>query len=232
MKVIVSDYDQTFYLDDTDIKINIDKIKKFRSDGNLFIIATGRCYLDFINKVHQYNLEYDYVILNHGTTIMDNKDNVISNYPMDDDLIKNIINDLDLDNSVSHFFCNLENSRCSSDDKDIIKINVKYENRNKALEIKKLLDTKYLNDVNSYVVMSGAIEIMSSKVDKAFAINELVEKLNLNEKDIYTIGDGYSDILMLKKYNGYCMKDSIENLKGICKENQVDSVSKLIDIIS
>lgn len=41
-KLVVSDYDRTLYLNDSDIKINTEIIKKFRANNNFFIIATGR----------------------------------------------------------------------------------------------------------------------------------------------------------------------------------------------
>lgn len=75
-KILVSDYDQTFYLNDEDIEINKKAVAKFRKEGNIFIIATGRSYFDFHNKVDMYNFEYDYVIINHGATILDKNDNV------------------------------------------------------------------------------------------------------------------------------------------------------------
>ena len=50
-KVLISDYDQTFYLNDKDIEENKKVIKRFRELGNIFIIATGRSYMDYKNKV-------------------------------------------------------------------------------------------------------------------------------------------------------------------------------------
>ena len=68
-KIIISDYDQTFYINDEDIERNKVAVSKFEEKGNLFIIVTGRSYLDFKNKVEAYNINYNYVILNHGATI-------------------------------------------------------------------------------------------------------------------------------------------------------------------
>ena len=70
-KMLVSDYDQTFYLNDEDIEKNKQAVAKFRKAGNIFVIATGRSYLDFFNKLEIYNFEYDYLIINHGATILD-----------------------------------------------------------------------------------------------------------------------------------------------------------------
>ena len=49
-KILVSDYDQTFYLNDEDIEKNKTSVKKFRDKGNIFIFATGRSYMDFMKK--------------------------------------------------------------------------------------------------------------------------------------------------------------------------------------
>ena len=41
-KIIISDYDQTFYINDEDIEKNKIAVSEFEAKGNLFIIATGR----------------------------------------------------------------------------------------------------------------------------------------------------------------------------------------------
>ena len=51
-KILVSDYDQTFYLNNEDIEINKEAVDRFRKEGNIFVIATGRSYFDFHNKVN------------------------------------------------------------------------------------------------------------------------------------------------------------------------------------
>ena len=59
-KILISDYDRTFYLNDNDMEKNKIAIKEFREKGNLFVIATGRSYFDFRNKAILYNIDYDY----------------------------------------------------------------------------------------------------------------------------------------------------------------------------
>ena len=58
-KLLVSDYDQTFYLNDNDIENNKIYVNKFMDSGNLFVIATGRSYLDFHNKLDIYDFNYN-----------------------------------------------------------------------------------------------------------------------------------------------------------------------------
>ena len=110
-KIIVSDYDQTFYINDDDIEINKKNIQNFREAGNLFIIATGRSYMDFKKKANAYNLEYDYLIINHGATILDGNDNIIFNVSIDNSIIDNIKEDMNLEKTMSHFCCSLFESR-------------------------------------------------------------------------------------------------------------------------
>ena len=99
-KILVSDYDQTFYLNDQDIEINKKEVENFKKYGNIFIIATGRSFLDFKNKVNAYDINYDYVILNHGATVLDKYDNIIFNFPICNEVIKNIKKDVFLEECI------------------------------------------------------------------------------------------------------------------------------------
>ncbi len=229
-KVIVSDYDQTFYLNDEDIENNKKAVSKFKEKGNIFVIATGRSYFDFQNKVKLYNFDYDYVIINHGATILDKNDNIIVNFPIKNEIINNIKEDLDLEKSIKWFCCSKLESRVDFNCKDLTKINVKYNSKEVAMNINKLINNKYSNYINSYYVTGNSVEIISDKTNKSNAINLLLEKLNVSKEEVYTIGDGYSDIEMIKDFNGYAMTNSVDELKVIAKK-EYKSVSELIDEI-
>lgn len=229
-KILVSDYDQTFYLNDEDIEKNKKSIEEFRKKGNILVFATGRSYFDFMNKAEQYKLKWDYLIINHGATIIDKNNNIISNYTIDNDVIKNIKKDLEIEKAIKYFCCNLENSRTNFDDKDLTKIHAKYE-KNKAEQINSLINKKYAEFVNCYFVSGNAVEIISNKTCKSNAIEEITQIEKINKEDIFTIGDGYSDIEMIKNYNGYCMEESVQELLKICNGKIVKSVSELIEKI-
>ena len=229
-KILVSDYDQTFYLNDEDIEKNKKSVENFRKQENIFIFATGRSYFDFMNKAEQYKLKWDYLIINHGATILDKNNNIISNYTIDNDVIKNIKKDLEIEEAIKYFCCNLENSRTNFNDNDLTKIHAKYE-KNKAEQINSLINKKYAEFVNCYFVSGNAVEIISNKTCKSNAIEEIVQIEKVNRENIFTIGDGYSDIEMIKNYNGYCMEKSVQELLKICNGKIVKSVSELIEKI-
>lgn len=70
-KIIFSDYDGTLDTSENDIAKNIEAIQKFRNNGNLFVVATGRSYLDLKRKLNLYPIPFDYLIVNHGGVILD-----------------------------------------------------------------------------------------------------------------------------------------------------------------
>ena len=226
--MLVSDYDQTFYINDEDIEINKKAVDSFRKKGNIFVIATGRSFFDFQNKLNMYNFEYDYVILNHGTTILDKNNNIIVNYSIDNNIINNIKDDLKIDKTINQFNCSELESRVSFDYKNLTKIHAKYNSKGEAMTINKLINKKYSNYVTSYYVNTNSIEIISNKTNKSIAINKLIDKLNILKDNVYTIGDSYSDIDMIKDFNGYSMKESVDELKKVAIK-EYDSVSTLIN---
>lgn len=229
-KILISDYDQTLYLNDEDMEKNKVAIKNFREKGNIFVIATGRSYLDFHNKVDLYNFEYDYVIINHGATILCKDNDVFTNFSIKNEIIDNIKNDLQLEKSIKGFCCSRLDSRVDFNHKDLTKINVRYNSKEEAMIINKTINNKYSNFVNSYYVTENSIEIISNEINKSKAIDILLKKLKISRDNTYTIGDGYSDIEMIKDFNGYTMVNSVDELKNIAKKHY-NSVSELINEI-
>ena len=229
-KVLVSDYDQTFYINDEDIEINKKEVDKFMKFNNLFIIATGRSYLDFHIKLDIYKFKYNYVILNHGATIIDNHDNILFNTSISNDVISKIENDLELEKSISYFCCSGVESRVDFRYKDLTKINVKYETLEYAMEKVKFINDKYGDYVNAYYVTGNSIEIISKYINKKDAIEYLMKLVDAEVDNVYTIGDGYSDIEMVKEFKGCCMEQSVAEVKD-CAIKEYLSVSDMIEDI-
>lgn len=226
-KILISDYDQTFYINDKDIEKNKLLVKKFRTEGNIFVFATGRSYEDFKLAVDKYSLEYDYAIINHGATVLNEEEQIISNYEIPDSIIESIKQDLQVEKSIRHFCCRKFESRLDFDSRNLTKINIRYNSKEEAMQINEIINKKYSKYVNSYYVPNNSIEIISSKTNKSNAINILLNHLNLNKKEVYVIGDGYSDIEMIKDFSGYAMQNCVEELKEMAKK-QYNSVSELI----
>ena len=119
-KVLVSDYDRTFYLDDIDIEKNKKVLKEFMDLGNIFILATGRSFFDFRKVVTKYNISYNFAIINHGATILDSHNEILYESYISNDIINDLILDLNLEKTVNNFLCSRLESRVSIDHKDIM----------------------------------------------------------------------------------------------------------------
>ncbi len=229
-KILVSDYDKTFYLNDEDIEKNKIAINEFRKRGNIFIIATGRSHFDFHNKLDLYKFDYDYVIINHGATILDKNDNILANFPIKNEIIPEIKKDLKLEKSIKGFCCSELESRVDFNHKDLTKINVGYNSKDEAISINGKINNKYSQFINSYSIAETSLEIISNETNKSKAIDLLLNRLNIKRQNVYTIGDGYSDIEMVKNFNGYAMQESVDELKKVAKK-EYSSVSELINEI-
>lgn len=227
-KMLVCDYDDTFYLNDDDIKLNQLKVDEFRKKGNIFVFATGRCLYDFKKAEKKYNLKYDYLILNHGANIYGFKCNTY----IESSIINSLKIDLELEKAIKYFCCSKKSDRATFDDEDITKIYVKYENIEICSKICDLIKSKYKSYVNCIRSSNYSIEIVNKTVSKLNSINKISNKLGFDLSNIYTIGDSYSDIDMIKSFKGFCMVNSVDELK--CSNiKKYDSVSKLIeDILS
>lgn len=226
-KMIVSDYDGTFFINNNDIKYNIEMAHRFMKN-NVFIIATGRSYSDLMAEQDKHKMNYNYLIINHGATILyDNK--ILANKMIDNNIKDQIVQNLDLNNLVNHFTCSALKSRLSLKDNDLTKIHLEYPNEKIAAKVYNDLIHKYSNDINVFLVTENrAVEIVSSKVNKAISIDEISTLEGIEEKNIYVIGDHYNDIEMIKKYKGSSMVNSVSEVQQISLK-KYSSVSHFIN---
>jgi len=212
-KFFISDYDGTFYIDEESLTYNITKVKEFREKGNLFAIATGRSFYDFTKK--GLIIEYDYLIVNHGATVLDRNHKVIRNYPIDNAIKEDIRKEFGLIDGDNIFVCKCCESRVSIEEEGITKIHIKCSSREEQLRFNNILNTKYKDFVKSYLItgLENCIELISAKTDKSIAIAEVAQIESISDKNIYTIGDSFNDLEMLEAFNGYCMNTSEEFIK-------------------
>ena len=230
-KMLVSDYDQTFYLNDEDIEKNNIAINKFKDKDNIFVIATGRSYDSIKQEIFKYNINYDYLILNHGSTIIDRNDNILFNFYIEDNVKNEISKHLELNNCEKKLFSYELGKSEDYNHSNITRIHIRYKTEEKTNQIFDIIKSKYKNVVNVYHINDNrTIEIISRRTNKSKAIEFVSNKLNISKENIYTIGDGYSDIEMIRDYNGFCMKNSVD---GVLKlgVKYYENVSKLVEDI-
>lgn len=233
-KVLVVDYDRTLFINNDDMLNNINSINKFRKNGNIFIIATGRTYNSLKKEIDKYNIEYDYLILNHGSLVIKKDKSTLFHYKIDKNILFDITNYLSKYKPKSVMYSYYTEDTNDINNPDISKITIGFQKDIETFK-KVMMDVvkKYNNKLNIYFTQNYEIEIISKETNKSRAIDLLMKKANFKKENIYTIGDSYTDIDMINDYNGSCMEKSIDILKNNKNIKKYSSVSVLIkDILN
>ncbi len=228
-KILASDYDGTFYLNDSDIQNNINEIRKFRKNGNIFLIATGNNYEAFMKPIRKYNIEYDYLVLDDGGAILNKDGKMIYTTFIEPKVVKELYEMIknESDNIAEFSQWKMEKEY---KEENITKISTRIKDVNKAKKLTQDIKEKFGNYVNVYTMIFDEINIVeaiSCKIDKMKAIELIAEIENVHKNNIYAVGDGYNDIMMINLFNGYCMENSVKELLDICP-NKVKNISSLI----
>lgn len=231
-KMLVADYDDTFYKNEEDLNENLKRMKKFKEQGNVFVIATSRSWKSISEEIHKHNIPYDYVCCNTGAGIFDkNGKQIYANYLAKDqkEEVEKILDMFLLTKpnalSITRFGIQEEQEK---DSNTIVGYKIKGNEE----------DLNFLNTLfeNSPVTSDfqiiwkkdqGKLFLNNKLNTKDKAIEQLGEVFPISDYNVITVGDDDVDFTMLKRYNGYRMENSSELLtKSIFKK--VYSVSELL----
>ena len=236
MKLFVSDYDMTLYINRiVDDKV-IKAIKRWREKGNIFVIATGRNKFSILEQTHNNNIEFDYIIANNGALIMDKDSNII---------LKEEIEINDAMEVINYLYNSYEGSVEISNDNEILSVIPRKGEHNlpfkvdrkitieEAQNIKSITQINKISpDVNKTEIIQDeinnkfntvtaygnitAIDIVRANISKATGIKKLENILkDKNIEKILAAGDSNNDIDMIKKYDGYVQINAREHIKKI-----------------
>lgn len=231
-KILVSDYDGTFFISEEGIKLNVQKVKEFRKLGNLFAIATGNNLESFMNVVRRYNIEYDYLILDQGSVAVNSSNEIILNCTIDAPVATNVYKEVQKHSDNISLFNPWR--QCENiEGNNITKISTRITDIDIAKKLTEELNCIFQGDIHAYTMIFddiNIVEIISAKTDKKEAIKQIARDEKVSRDNIFVVGDGYNDITMIDFFNGYCMKNAVPELLNRCN-NHVSSVSDLINIL-
>ncbi len=235
MKLLVSDFDGTYYLNDNDIKLNNKRVKEFRKQGNLFMLSSGRSYKSLKEKTEEFNIPYDYLSCCDGSILYDKDGNIIDFFSLDKSIINEFLSLVKYAKVHNIQYSYPDDYYDNLKDDTLIGCNIVIMNEditdtfvNNYLK----MQTKFTNyDFLIYSYHDRTFYCLKNKgINKSSTINVLKEKLNLKENTIYTVGDNDNDYYMLKHFNGYYIGNPSDNIKNVCLKGY-DSVSNLVNDI-
>lgn len=89
-KLLASDIDGTLLLNNKIHDKSIDNIQRFKNEGHLFVLSTGRPLCGINHLFKNYKLDVDAYILCNGAFILDNTLNEIKNFTIDSKIVHDI----------------------------------------------------------------------------------------------------------------------------------------------
>lgn len=201
MNLLVSDYDQTLFMDDLTFRINLKKLEEFRQSGNIFMLSTGREYSSIKSEVIRNKIPYDYISCGDGTALYDGGGKLLIHYHLNK-------NDLDYSTYLKlKYNSKIEITDINSGienfpDHRIIAIkDIDYKNI--ILEIEEYFK-QYLQ-YSDYIIKYNLICLIPKGINKSTTIKFLEDELKLKKSSIFTIGDHNNDYEMIRDYNGFSM---------------------------
>ena len=232
-KIVISDYDGTLDTSENDIAKNIEAIQKFRNNGNLFVIATGRSYLEI--KSVLYPIPFDYLIVNHGSVILDKNEKVIDACLIPKNIGIEILEAVKSKENIERIILFDMMKRDIEDvSNELTKIMLMMKEEKAARILSQMINENWKETVKSYVITTEEyylVEIISIKTDKGQAIEKILKIENISDNEVYPIGDGSNDLEMILKYNGYGMKISEEAVYKATNK-LCNSVAELIETLN
>lgn len=232
VKILVADYDNTFYTDENQLYKNIECIKEFQKNGNLFVISTSRSWKSMKKEIDTYKIPFDYLCCNTGGSIFDHDGDLLYMGNVDDDIL----------NKTEKILSKYNNTDYSVTRYGIYK---EYDEK-----IGKLLGYKIKGDKTKLEKLKGVLEndlnkdfqvVFKNEKDysklflnyklntKENGIEKLVGFLPKSDYKIITVGDDDVDFNMIKKYDGYRMDNSSELLNENV-DKKVSSIAELVEL--
>lgn len=256
MRLLASDYDGTLRYAKHVMQEDLDAIHKWKEQGNLFAIITGRPFDSIIENIKEYDLPCDFIVTNNGAMVYDGLGNELMASHLDLEACKEVVSLAENAENVAGYFLNDGKSRhCCTIDSNIMlarypKIDCKYlechdyildkvqsisqivistDTSQTASYLENVVNSNF-NEVDAFANRAD-VDIVPSGISKATGLEFIMEYENLKEENVYAIGDARNDIPMIKfAWHGMSMDTADEEVQ-MFSENTYSSIKELIEDI-
>ncbi len=228
--LFASDFDNTFSLYPNGVgKETLDAVEKFRKDGNIFGIVTGREYVMTLPIIENYGRYFDFVICMTGAYAASGAGEPIFDFRAEAARLFDILKMLHregpvyLDVSERAKTVSLDVTRPLSGELESVQkvkrlkyfsqINTKYDTVEKSERICRALTELYGDTVNPH--MNGScIDIPPAGVSKAVSVLKAAERFGVSRENIFAAGDNNNDVPMLEEFHGYTLPHGTDGAKS------------------
>ncbi len=250
MKLLVTDYDGTLYQYFKIRPEDLEAIKRFRKQGNLFGIASGRHLESLRKEINLHNIEVDFLIGNNGAIITDHQNRLIYLNQLPTDLSIELLTYMRKNFFDDFYFVGINNGYDFA--KDIYQSGASYQDGyvgvlddilstkqitalfgelkdpSQAERVIKKIHKDYGHLVES-VSNAEFIDIANHGNNKANAVKIVAQYYQIDREDILVVGDGFNDILMIKTFNGYVIKPGYQEVVNkFDTSQQIEFISDIL----
>lgn len=254
MKLLATDYDGTLKFGGSVLPEDIEAIKKWRDQGNLFAIVTGRSKESITAELEEFGIPADYLVTNNGGMVFDSKGNTLLSTTLDTitaidlmfishempNVVSYMVND-GINRHKINVHPNLVDHRYPHKDPDWTEQEVMDSGRfaqivfscntpESALELADQINHYFGESVTAFA-NNFVVDIVPKGVSKATGLEFVASYNDIDDDDVYAIGDSHNDIPMLESVdNAACIAMSPSEVHEACSR-EFTSVGEYIDSI-
>ena len=254
MKLLASDFDGTLKFNGQVLADDLEAINKWRDEGNLFVIVTGRSEESIRGQIEKHNVPADYLVTNNGGMVFDMDGEMLYSSQLDTitaiDLMyasheipfvaSYVVNDgrhrhkvVVHPNVMETRYPNLEPDWTEEeimDSGNFAQIVLSVESPDNAVKLAESINDYFGSTVTAFA-NGFVVDIVPYGVDKGTGLQFITAWTGVDEDDVYAIGDGHNDIPMLEACpNGAAIAFAPEDVRAAARE-EVPSVGALIESI-
>ncbi len=256
--ILASDFDGTLCQKGVISNETIDAIEKFRAQGHLFGVVTGRDYINGFEFFKKSNLfPFDFIIVNNGANAYDFDGNeyfaktVNGRLPIGEStLAAELVGEC---LRLTPYPCVISFGRTRfrfhkqypqgavvdgvqydaianvKSVEEFLSVNADCNNEDDARCVTAFLEERFGQYVNP-LKNTKWIDIAPAGIDKSVGIKLLADCLGVSYENIWTVGDNWNDMCMLQDFHGCAITSGVDALKSV-SEFTCDNVADVIKII-
>jgi len=212
MKLIASDFDGTLNRGGISERDRA-AIAKWRAEGNIFCIVTGRGGEFPEHVVRDLGLELDFIICSSGAMIFNGKPELLEVYHAPEEVVA-----LLEEEARTHGALRYGKASCEIDIDGFCQFSTLMKDDEAARIYAEAVNFKF-PQVSAF--QNGrCIDIVRRGVSKATGIARVAELCGIGKEDAFAIGDSYNDLPMIEAYGGYAIAGSAiaERVGKVCAD--------------
>lgn len=250
MKIIASDYDGTLNQNCIVSESDINSIKKWQNENNLFGLITGRGYSNIIPEINYHNIPFNFIVCNNGCEIYDSNKQLVYRADSSPEILLPLC-ELIIKHKGLHIAISSEQKRhcliyegqnpiSNNDDvwieKNIVptfsyftQVDTHFDNDEKAEKFAEIVNLTFSDSLEAF--NNGLnVDIVPKGVSKTHGIEKLTQIFGVEKQNVFTVGDNFNDLPMLIAYDGYVIESGnpkvVIQIKNHCK-NISDMMKKI-----